>query len=174
MTKPFTVFDINQIAQMIAESEEAQSIGHAEMDHAPDEVPEDFKLHGKHLLVAEDNFINQQVIEGILEEFECKITIVSTGVEAVDTLTGVEDASLIDLVLMDCQMPEMDGYTATRLIRAGEAGQQWQKIPVIAMTANAMVGDRDRCLKAGMNDYLTKPVEMDKLISVLGSYIKAS
>jgi CheY-like chemotaxis protein len=74
---------------------------------------------------------------------------------------------------MDCLMPVMDGYEATRQIRSGEAGDRYREIPIIAMTANAMEGDRERCLAAGMNDYLTKPVQMQTLTQVLGQWLSS-
>jgi CheY-like chemotaxis protein len=85
--------------------------------------------------------------------------VVPNGDEAVRMLAS----SHFDLVLMDCQMPVMDGFAATRLIRSGIAGEQNLQIPIIAMTANALSGDRERCLQAGMNDYLSKPIGLDEL-----------
>jgi CheY-like chemotaxis protein len=85
--------------------------------------------------------------------------VVSNGEEAIRTLAR----GAFDLVLMDCQMPVMDGFATTEKIRAGVAGKQHQQVPIIAMTANALAGDRERCLKAGMNDYLPKPIVLDEL-----------
>ena len=77
-------------------------------------------------------------------------------------------AQAFDIVLMDCQMPVMDGFEATRRIRAGEAGQVQADVPIVAMTANAMVGDRELCLECGMNDYVTKPIQVPLLKEAIG------
>jgi CheY-like chemotaxis protein len=90
---------------------------------------------------------------------------VATGLEALDALLGVT----YDLVLMDCQMPEMDGYEATQRIRERERGQR--RLPVVAMTANAMVGDREKCIEAGMDDHIPKPVRMEALHQTLSRWL---
>jgi CheY-like chemotaxis protein len=114
-----------------------------------------------HVLVAEDNLINVKVTTGMLKRLGHDCTISSNGREAVE---AVRTAS-IDLVLMDCQMPEMDGFAATAAIRALPAAIRQPVI--IAMTANAMAGDRERCLAAGMDDYLAKPLLMEDLDACL-------
>ncbi|MCW8997109.1 MAG: response regulator, partial [Kangiellaceae bacterium] len=114
-------------------------------------------------LVVEDNFVNQQVVLGILEEFAIEVEFASNGVEAIQILN--QRASHFNLILMDCQMPEMDGYETTARIRQGKAGKANQSIKIIAMTANALEGDKQRCLQAGMDDYLAKPVEPKELLS---------
>ncbi|MCM2249948.1 MAG: ATP-binding protein, partial [Geothrix sp.] len=100
------------------------------------------------VLLAEDNLINQKVALTMLRRFGIQADVAATGGEALDALVGVS----YDLVLMDCQMPEMDGFEATRRIRERERGTR--RLPVVAMTANAMVGDRERCLEAGMDDHI--------------------
>jgi len=119
-----------------------------------------------HILVAEDNRTNQQVARGILEKLGLKVHIVSNGKSAVEAL---EKASY-DLVLMDCQMPGMDGYQATRHIR--QMNSPVCDIPVIAMTGYAMTGDREKCLEAGMDDYVTKPISPASLMEVLGRWLQ--
>ncbi len=110
------------------------------------------------LLVAEDNIINQQVAQHMLQLLGCGVDVVANGLEAIEAVAAVP----YDLVFMDCQMPECDGYEATRrLRRAGSA------VPVVAMTANVMPGDRQRCLDAGMNDYVSKPVHADEIDAIL-------
>ena len=118
-----------------------------------DKITERFS--NRKILLVEDNEINQFVAEGILEDFGVMVDISSNGIEALESLNNDSYA----LVLMDCQMPEMDGYEATAKIRCGEAGEKNKKIPIIAMTANAMQGDKERCIDAGMDDYMSKPIE---------------
>ncbi len=123
------------------------------------------------ILLAEDNVINQRVAARMLERFGYIVDLVANGREAVESVRQLP----YDLVLMDCQMPEVDGYEATRQIRALE--DDGRHVPVIALTANALIGDRDRCLDAGMDDYLSKPITPEclgrKLSSWLGRNAKA-
>ncbi|MFH1679272.1 MAG: response regulator [Candidatus Eisenbacteria bacterium] len=112
-----------------------------------------------HVLVAEDNPVNQRVATQVLVKMGHRADAVANGKEAVEALRLVP----YDLVLMDCQMPEMDGFEATELIRSPESGIRNPGIPIIALTAHAMKGDRERCLAAGMNDYVTKPIQAGEL-----------
>lgn len=118
------------------------------------------------ILMAEDNAVNQEVMTGLLGHFGIKTTIAKNGREAVDIINS--DASF-DLILMDCQMPEMDGFEATSIIRGGD--ESIRDIAIIALTANAMEGDRDKCLAAGMSDYLSKPVNESELEMVLNKWL---
>jgi signal transduction histidine kinase/ActR/RegA family two-component response regulator len=111
------------------------------------------------VLVAEDNVVNQTVVAAMLRQLGHVPTLVTNGRAALDALAVNE----FDLVLMDCNMPVMDGLEATRRLRAGGAGIRNPGIPVIALTANAMDGDREQCLAAGMSDFLSKPVTIDML-----------
>jgi len=113
------------------------------------------------ILVVEDIAVNQLIALGILEDIELNAHAVGNGVEALAALNESTDSTPYHLILMDCQMPEMDGYEATRQIRSGACGVQNCKIPIVAMTANAMKGDKERCLEAGMDDYIAKPVDPD-------------
>ena len=120
---------------------------------------------GMKVLLAEDNLVNQHVAMGFLKGFGCQVTLASTGVEAVREATS----QAFDLILMDCMMPEMDGYEATQAIRqhASAATTAETKTPIVALTASALDGERERCLNAGMDDYLSKPFRLDQLVQVL-------
>ena len=125
----------------------------------PDEAaPEDRALR---LLVAEDNKTNQVVISAMLKRLGHEYEIVEDGLQAVERV----QAERYDAVLMDCMMPNLDGWGATREIRA--LGEEYASLPIVALTANAMKGDREACIEAGMNDYLSKPVRADTLAEVL-------
>ena len=114
------------------------------------------------ILVVEDNATNQKVAMGMLKRLGFQADAVGNGREALDILKMVE----YDLVLMDVQMPVIDGYDATRLIRT-ESGVLDPAVPIIAMTASALKGDRQKCLDAGMDDYISKPVDLKKLQRVV-------
>ncbi|MBS4016874.1 MAG: response regulator [Dechloromonas sp.] len=118
---------------------------------------------GLRVLLVEDNLINQKVAGALLGKLACQHVAVNNGEEALARLRE----ETFDVVLMDCQMPVMDGFEATRRLRAGEAGSSSQTTPIVAMTANAMQGDREACLAAGMDDYLAKPVSNAALKQVL-------
>lgn len=124
------------------------------------------------ILVVDDNDINAQVAKFILEPLGAQITVVVNGQQAIQALT--ESVTSYDLILMDCNMPVLDGYEATRAIRAGTAGEQYQSIHIIASTANAMKGECDKCYEAGMNDYITKPVDADLLIKKVSAHLTST
>ncbi|MRR22031.1 response regulator, partial [bacterium] len=117
------------------------------------------------ILLAEDNLINQEVGKLILENLHCQVDVADDGASAV----AAASRNRYDLVFMDCQMPEVDGYEAVRMIRHQEAlaGEMSHHIPIIALTANALEGDRERCLAAGMDDYLSKPFNADQIATIL-------
>ena len=119
------------------------------------------------ILVVEDNSVNQLVMQGLLAQVGLTCEFANNGLEAIDAVSK----KAYDLVFMDCQMPEMDGYTATRGIRAGDAGEKHKDIPIVAMTAHAMQGDREKCIESGMNDYLSKPVDEQALKDTLARYL---
>ena len=123
------------------------------------------------ILLAEDNSTNQEVAVGILGKLGCsRVDAVANGIEALHALEFLP----YDLVLMDVQMPEMDGIEATKRIRSSTSRTNSPNVPIIAMTAHAMQGDRDKCIEAGMNDYLTKPIMPDALRAALAKWLPAS
>lgn len=117
------------------------------------------------VLVVEDNPVNQEVMLSMLEDYGIDARLAQNGQEAI---TAVHDFSF-DLILMDCQMPVLDGIAATTLIRKTDEADR--NIPIIAMTANTMMQDRDECLAAGMNDFLTKPVRKRDLEWILSKWL---
>ena len=123
-----------------------------------------------HVLLVEDNYVNQEIVMNLLEDLGHTAEIANQGAEAIEKIKLSQDT--FDVVLMDCQMPVMDGFTATRAIRAGLAGSGNANIPIVAVTANAMKGDQERCRAAGMNDYLSKPVDFDELEQKLDIWAK--
>jgi len=125
------------------------------------------QFHGK-VLVVEDAAMNQMVVCKVLERLGLASKVANNGQEAIDLLAQEQ----FDLVLMDGQMPVMDGYEATAMIRSGSVPGINPNIPVVALTAHAMVGEDKKCLDAGMNDYLIKPLDRAKLIEVLGKYLQ--
>jgi two-component system, sensor histidine kinase len=121
------------------------------------------------ILVVEDNPINQELVQHMLVKLGCLVRIAENGEQAV----AVTEKGGFDLVFMDCQMPIMDGFAATETIRAREAVQGVARLPIIALTANAIAGDRERCLAAGMDDYLSKPFDSMQLCDVLRRWLTA-
>ena len=117
------------------------------------------------ILVVEDNHVNQKVVTAVLRKRGFCIELANDGQEALNKL---EQSAAFDLVLMDVQMPVLDGLEATRLIRK-EA--RWKQLPIIAMTAHAMNGDKERCLEAGMNGYISKPVHPSLLLSTVDEFL---
>jgi CheY-like chemotaxis protein/HPt (histidine-containing phosphotransfer) domain-containing protein len=127
-------------------------------------VPQQFRAN---ILLVEDNAVNQQVASRLLAAFGLQAQIVANGVEAIERTQHEH----FDLIFMDCQMPVMDGYEATRRIRQRERIEERAHVAIVAMTANAMQGDRERCLAAGMDDYIAKPVKRDHLAQALARWL---
>lgn len=130
------------------------------------------KVLERKVLLVEDNAVNQEVVKCLLEEHGIAVETASDGLEALHALNASPAPNGFDLILMDCQMPRMDGYETTRQIRNGAGGDSYQRIPIIALTANAMPGDREKCTACGMNDYLSKPIESDSLFTKLQHWLR--
>jgi signal transduction histidine kinase/CheY-like chemotaxis protein len=139
--------------------------GEVHPEHEAALRPAGSKSHGARILVADDNATNQRVAQRMLQRLGYRGDVASTGAEAVNLL----GKGHYDAVLMDCQMPEMDGYEASRQIRHNERGGR--HVPIIAMTADALPGERERCLAAGMDDYISKPVKLHVVAAVLERWL---
>jgi signal transduction histidine kinase/DNA-binding response OmpR family regulator len=145
----------------------APSVAHATSTHA-ESFMETTKILPRRVLLAEDNVVNAKLAVRLLERLGCRVDVACNGHEALKMAQSIP----FDLVFMDCQMPEMDGFEATRAIRAWERASRIEpspatRLPIVALTANAMQGDRERCLEAGMDDYITKPLARADLQRVL-------
>ncbi|MGP0630074.1 MHYT domain-containing protein [Nitrospina sp. 32_T5] len=132
----------------------------------PQSVFDSTSFQGRRVLVAEDNEINQEVVEELLQKVGFEVTLVGDGKAAVDRLSSEE----FDVVLMDLQMPVMDGFEAARQIRLNK---KFESLPVVALTANAMAGDRERTAEAGMNDHVTKPIDPEAMYKTLSRWIES-
>lgn len=135
----------------------------------PPNEAEFWNTHNKQILLVEDNVINQKLILKMLAKLNQTVIVANNGLEAVEKVkTGN-----FDLILMDCQMPEMDGYEATQQIRQYQSRSQMNPTPIVALTANALKGDRERCLEVGMDDYLSKPIDLAELKAVMAKWMSA-
>jgi signal transduction histidine kinase/CheY-like chemotaxis protein/HPt (histidine-containing phosphotransfer) domain-containing protein len=172
LTKPVRQSELyNRIAEVMERPLSTTARHRAARDQGRARTPQ---LAGL-VLLAEDNVVNQDVAREMLESLGCRVHVASDGLEAVDLAFHGE----YDAILMDIQMPGMDGYQATRSIRSQEQREKQQggavrRTPVIALTANAMQGDRQECLDAGMDDYLIKPFRRDELLELLRRWLPAA
>lgn len=128
-------------------------------------------LESLHVLLVEDNPVNQEIAVELLRGAGARVSVACNGADALDMLTGGHDAPPFDLALMDVQMPVMDGYEATRRIRSMPA---YAALPIVAMTAHAMTEERERCLMAGMNAHIAKPIEIERFFTVIIDCMKQS
>jgi CheY-like chemotaxis protein len=122
------------------------------------------------ILLAEDNSVNQEIVIAVLKVIGCRVDVAMNGHEAV----AMYKQRKYDLILMDCMMPEMDGYVATQEIRALEKAAGKERVPILALTANAMEGDREKCLAVGMDDYLAKPIAIEVLRAKVVALLKSN
>jgi CheY-like chemotaxis protein len=146
-----------------AVTENRRIVNIPEIDAVPVSKKQDIQI-----LLVEDNPTNQVVALAMLKKLGYKAKVTSNGREAITALQNTQ----YDIILMDCQMPEMDGFEATRRIRQGESGRKYINVPIIAMTAHAMKGDKELCLEAGMNDYLAKPVKSQELSKLIAQWTR--
>ncbi|SMC21506.1 Signal transduction histidine kinase [Desulfacinum hydrothermale DSM 13146] len=171
LTKPVRTSSLYDCLMSLLKEEAGTMAGGGKEDVPSDgEGPERGAIPaGKRVLVVEDNPVNQEYCRDVLEHFGCRVDTAWNGREALDKLRQ----GTFDLVLMDCQMPEMDGYQATAAWRRMESGELGRSIrtPVVALTAHAMEGDRQKCLAAGMDDYLSKPFTVVQMQEILAKYL---
>jgi len=130
----------------------------------------DEKYHSRKILLVEDNIINQQVAVATLQRYGCMVDVANNGKEAVDRFK----AAKYDMIFMDCQMPLLDGFEATKMIREYENSHNKNPTPIIALTANALDSDRLACLKAGMDDFMVKPIRLRMLSEIFNQFSVAS
>ncbi|MDP2596851.1 ATP-binding protein [Alteromonas stellipolaris] len=157
LTKPLLKSEFLKVVDSASsEAIENQPTHHVE-SNATDIEKE--SIAGAHVLIVDDNAINIEVAKGVLDNLPVSVKTASNGEQALDIVRECEkEGHYLHCILMDCQMPIMDGYSCTSAIRNGRAGQVHQQIPIIAMTANAMLGEKEKCIAAGMSDYVTKPI----------------
>ncbi|NIE73839.1 response regulator [Pantoea sp. Ap-967] len=162
---------LHQLARPLARNALYQTLRRTLQGHAPEHplaTPQLTAAEGRaRILLVEDNPVNQLVAKGMLAKLGCQVQVATQGVEALEWLEQ-ED---FDLVLMDCNMPVMDGYEASRRIR--QSGR-WTDLPIVALTANAMPEERERCRAAGMNDYLAKPFRREELLALIDHWVPVS
>ncbi len=120
------------------------------------------------VLLVEDNLVNQQITINQLKIMNCDVLLAKNGLEAIKATQEQN----FDLIIMDCHMPEMNGYDATRQIREGEIEQNKEPVPIIALTADVMILNREHCLSVGMNDFLGKPVVLNDLKQILDIWLR--
>ena len=159
LSKPITISDLhNALTIVIDDNKASKNAKPLITQHYISNLQTGKKPRYAKILLVEDNRINQQVAIGLLKNFGYQSDIAANGLEAIKILNKANSNEPYQLILMDCQMPEMDGYEATQAIRQGLLEVTNTQIPIIAMTANSMKGDKEKCLDAGMNDYLSKPI----------------
>ncbi len=166
LTKPVKLSRLSECLALVSDIKEQNKLKQNKKIITQHSLAEECK-NNMRILIAEDNPINQKVAMATLKKLGYHADIVSNGNQVLKALSE----SQYDIIIMDCQMPEMDGYTATQKIRTMAADSKIKNIPIIAMTANAMEGDKKKCIDAGMNDYLTKPVKPQVLSDMLQKWL---
>ncbi|MFT7109162.1 MAG: two-component system sensor histidine kinase/response regulator [Psychrobacter glaciei] len=160
-SKPIVFDDINQSLLLISDQHNNKlASSHAKTSLITLE-------NAQKILVVDDNPVNLEVAGALLQGLKIQPILANSAKKAFEILTQYSESNVLSGILMDCQMPEIDGFQATRFIRNGELGAYCKTLPIIALTANAMAGDKQKCLDAGMNDYLTKPINTTKLLAAI-------
>lgn len=176
--KPATPSDLMTALKLIVTGDRSDNLPDAQSTpvvtrHYISALPgTEYRTEHKRILLVEDNHVNQLVVTGILEETGYTVQTANNGLAALEILAHCAPDEY-DLILMDCQMPEMDGYETSQNIRSGLCGEEIARLPIIALTANAMTGDREKCLAAGMNDYLSKPIVPEDLLAQLEQWLSS-
>ncbi len=167
ITKPTHPSELPQILNRVWQNQktgkDAPLITRHSIKKAPITERSKFEMTDTKILLAEDNKVNQMVAVQILENIGCKVVTAENGMEAIDFYKQQP----FDFIFMDCQMPDVDGYEASQTIRKHEADNERKRLPIVAFTANVMQGDREKCLAAGMDDYVGKPVKPEDLEKML-------
>ncbi|TPH18129.1 response regulator [Litorilituus lipolyticus] len=171
--KPVTTLDLHRALNTVLDDHQAQKKNEelSSTVEKPKALNQSWDQTVK-LLLVEDNRVNQMVAMGVLKKIgitHCDIAV--NGKDALEILKASDESQPYTFIFMDCQMPEMDGYQATKLIREGVAGARYMDIPIVAMTANAMLGDEQKCLDVGMNDYLVKPINKAQILETLHIFL---
>lgn len=163
LLKPYLPYRVISSLKMLLEQEKTTP--------APLDTPhEGRRLANKHILVVDDNEVNRQVAENLVQKEGAKVLHAVDGQQALDVLNTNKETH-IDAILMDCQMPVMDGFKATALIRSGEAGESHKSIPIVAVTASALPTTKQQCMVVGMNDCIFKPLSSEKLMEALSRWL---
>ncbi len=175
LTKPIRHTDLYDVLTTVLSLEKERKVGEKRKLYAPSiitrhtarEIKKMREIFSAKILLVEDNLTNQQVAVGLLKKFGLTPDIANNGKEAIEKLIKND----YDLVLMDVQMPEMDGFEATKVIRKPSSPVRNHNIPIIAMTAHALEGDKEKCLEVGMNDYISKPIAPEALSKILEKWL---
>ena len=170
LAKPITPKGLNKVIEKCLTTDKVHSQNSGSVKQRQKASEQRDLLQGKHALLVEDNPVNQLVALSILKNIGMTADVAKNGLDAIEKLQSTEHSQCYEMILMDCQMPEMDGYETTARIRAGEAGEQAAKTPIIAMTANAMQGDKQKCFEVGMNDYMSKPINKATVLKTLNKW----
>ncbi|MGQ8363976.1 response regulator [Glaciecola sp. 1036] len=170
LLKPISTDDLLNVIRLVANNASSDTVVNElslvnYSNSTPEPAPQWPSYH--RILIVEDNPVNMMVAEGLLKKLGLRFASSFNGQEAIDKLKSSEANDTFTLILMDCQMPVMDGYKATTLIRQGFAGDIYKDIPIVAMTANAMKGDKEKCLQMGMDDHIAKPIDNKLFIDTI-------